>query len=226
MNQTVNTPAKSAKEATYQRLLDDILKLEYKPGEKISEKEISEKYEVSRTPVREAFQQLAKEGLLQIYPQKGTVVSMIDLELVEEARFLREQMEIAVLKLACKQFPQEKLAELEMNIKIQKLYLEERDFEKIFELDEAFHRTIFDGCGKLRIWQWIQQINIHFNRIRVLRLAANVHWNDIYKQHCEILEAIQQQKVDQAEKLIRTHLTQVLFDKEELRTKYPHYFKG
>lgn len=226
MNQSISTSVKSAKEATYHQLLDGIMKLEYKPGEKISEKEISEKYQVSRTPVREAFQQLAKEDLLQIYPQKGTIVSLIDLELVEEARFMREQLEIAVLKLACEQFPPDKLAQLEMNIKIQKLYLEERDFEKIFALDEEFHRIIFAGCGKLRIWQWIQQMNVHFNRIRVLRLAANVHWDDIYRQHCDIFDAIQQQRVDQAESLMRKHLTQVLFDKEELRTKYPHYFKG
>ena len=84
---------RSARDQVYYWLKEDIMKFRLIPGTHISEKEISGKYEVSRTPVREAFLQLAKEGLLEIYPQKGTRVSLIDLDLVEEARFMRENLD-------------------------------------------------------------------------------------------------------------------------------------
>lgn len=93
----------------YQILKEEIIKLHLEPGLNISEKGISEKFNISRTPVREAFLLLSQDGLLDIYPQKGTFVSLIDLDAVEEARFLRECVERAVVKLACKKFPQEKM---------------------------------------------------------------------------------------------------------------------
>ncbi|MCY9421621.1 GntR family transcriptional regulator, partial [Bacillus paralicheniformis] len=72
---------RSVRDQIYQMLKEEIMKFRLVPGELISEKEISERYEVSRTPVREAFLQLSREGLLEVYPQKGTRVSLIDLDL-------------------------------------------------------------------------------------------------------------------------------------------------
>ncbi|MBU3181932.1 GntR family transcriptional regulator [Clostridium psychrophilum] len=77
----------------------------------ISEIEILEKFNVSRTPVREAFARLSQEGLISVYPQKGTFVSLIDLLSVEEARFMREHLERAILRLACENFPKEIIIE-------------------------------------------------------------------------------------------------------------------
>src|SRR5471030_2430341 len=76
----------------YNLLRQEIINLNLAPGLNISEKDISEKFKVSRTPVREAFVRLSKEGLLNIYPQKGSFVSLIDLSSVEEARFMREHL--------------------------------------------------------------------------------------------------------------------------------------
>lgn len=93
----------------YEELKSQILNLQLAPGTSISEKEMSEKFNVSRTPVRESFLRLSREGLLNVFPQRGTFVSLIDLNLVEEARFMREHLERAVIRLACETFPQDKL---------------------------------------------------------------------------------------------------------------------
>ncbi|MDQ0862272.1 DNA-binding GntR family transcriptional regulator [Bacillus sp. V2I10] len=225
MNKDSKMKAGSTREQIYSLLKEEILKFRLLPGDKISEKEISEKFKVSRTPVRESFIQLSKDGLLDIYPQKGTCVSLIDLNLVEEARFMREHLEVAVIQLACETFPQEKLFSLEMNLMMQEMCMKEKNYEKLFQLDEEFHQTIFDGCKKGNIWYVIQSMNMHFKRLRMLRLATNLNWDGIYHQHLLLIEAIRNKEPEVAVKMMKEHLTMVIFDKETLRKEYPTYFK-
>lgn len=225
MNKESKMKVGSTREQIYSLLIEEILKFRLLPGDKISEKEISEKFKVSRTPVRESFIQLSQDGLLEIYPQKGTCVSLIDLNLVEEARFMREHLEVAVIQLACETFPQESLFSLEMNLKMQEMCMKEKNYEKLFQLDEEFHQTIFDGCKKKNIWNVIQSMNMHFKRLRMLRLATNLNWDSIIHQHLLLVEAIRNKEPEVAEKIMKEHLTMVIFDKETLKKEYPTYFK-
>lgn len=219
------TSKDSTSKRIYSLLKEEIIQMRLTPGSNISEHEISEKFKVSRTPVREAFLRLAQEGLLSIYPQKGTFVSLIDLSLVEEARFLREHLERAVIKLACAGFPPELIIGLEMNLKLQEMHLQNHDDLKLFQADEEFHRLIFAGCAKKRIWQMINDMNSDFKRIRVLRLASNFDWDDIFAQHARVLQAIKDGNTEAGERAIQEHLTAVNVDKTELIDKYPGYFK-
>ncbi|MBD0383625.1 GntR family transcriptional regulator [Paenibacillus sedimenti] len=225
MDFTIRPQINSTRDAVYHRLKEQILSIELLPGASISEKEISLQLGVSRTPVRESFVRLSQEGLLDIYPQRGTVISLIDLELVEEARFMREQLERAVIRLACGSFPAEQLKELQTNLLLQNACIEEQDYKKMFELDEAFHRTIFEGCKKLNTWAVIQQINVHLNRTRMLRLAADHHWDDLIAQHQHMVEAIRENNADRAEKLMIEHLHLTIADQALLKQKFPAYFK-
>lgn len=209
----------------YYALREEIINLFLEPGTSISEKELSEKYSVSRTPVREALVRLAQEGLVNIYPQKGTVISLIDLSAVEEGRFLREHLERAVVKEACIEFSQENTLALEMNLKLQKMYIENHDYKKLFETDEDFHKIIFEGCNKKRIWKSINDGSTEFQRIRVLRLAVNSSWDNIYLQHKEIFNAIKNRNIENAEELMKEHLNMVIFDKKQIKESYPNYFK-
>ncbi|EKQ51432.1 MULTISPECIES: GntR family transcriptional regulator [unclassified Clostridium] len=209
----------------YYKLREEIINLYLEPGTNISEKELSEKYSVSRTPVREALVRLAQEGLVNIYPQKGTVVSLIDLSAVEEGRFLREHLERAVVKEACKEFSQENILALEMNLKLQKMYIENHDNKKLFEADEQFHKIIFEGCNKKRIWNSINDASTEFQRIRILRLSTNSSWDNIYQQHKEIFNAIKNKEIEKAEEIMEKHLNMVIFDKNQIKENYPNYFK-
>jgi len=215
----------STSKTIYYKLREEIINLQLVPGVNISEKELSEKYNVSRTPVREAFVRLSQEGLLSIYPQKGTVVSLIDLSAVEEGRFLREHLERAVIKQACEEFPQEKIYALEMNLKFQKMYMHDHDYKKLFEADQEFHGIIFDGCSKNRIWSTIHDMSTDFQRIRLLRLLANFTWDSIYSQHKAIVESIKNKTPEIAEEVMKEHLNMVIFDKDQVKKSYPDYFK-
>lgn len=209
----------------YETIKNNIVNFNIKPGNRISEKEISDLLNVSRTPVREAFIKLSKEGLLYVLPQRGTYISYIDLDKVEEARFIRESLERSVIKLATEDFPSELLTRLEENLKKQKECIQEKDYAKCLEFDEEFHKTIFLGCNKVGVWSIIEQINTQYKRIRLLSFMVDINWNKVIEQHEEIIRAIKEKNVVKADNVITVHLKKLLFEQIELKEKYPEYFK-
>lgn len=218
-------PQESTREFVYRFLKTNIMHLRMPPGTALTEQDIATLLSVSRTPVREAFIQLSQEHLLDIVPQKGTYVSLIDLDSVEESKFLRETLEKTVIKIACRQFPADKLFELQSCISIQELCLQEHNYLKFYELDEQLHRTIFAGCQKARIWNAMQQMNTHYNRVRLLNLASNLDFNELLQQHKNLVQAIREQDVTLGSKTIALHLNRVKLDLIELSREYPGYFR-
>ncbi|QOS79671.1 GntR family transcriptional regulator [Paenibacillus sp. JNUCC31] len=214
----------STRAYSYHLIKERILHLELEPGTKISEKEIADELQVSRTPVREAFMKLAEEELLDIIPQSGTIVSHINLEHVEEGRFMREKMEKEIVTLACASFPEEFRFRLETNIAMQEVCIGKNNFYRLFELDEEFHQILFQGTGKMRTWKMLQQLNIPFNRLRLLRLSEDSDAEVIISQHKEIYRLITERKTDQAVQVMEAHLRLVVVEQEKMKAKYPHYF--
>ena len=209
---------------TYRTLRDNIINWNLKPGTMMSEKEVSLELKVSRTPVREAFIKMSKEGLVDILPQRGTVVSKIDLKRVEEERFIRESLELSVFSVAVVDFPKEAIRTLEENIKEQIKALKEDKQESFFRLDEQFHRIIFEACGKELCWDVIQNVSGHYKRMRVMTL-----WNDkssqlILDQHELLLDCIKNNDVKSADVVLKKHLCKLKDEELEMKKKYPEYF--
>lgn len=215
----------SSRDQVYESVRKDIITLEFKPGAPLSEKEVSEKLGVSRTPVREAFQKLAQDYLLDILPQRGSFVTLIDSAHVEDARFIREHLEVASVRLACSQFDFEVLDKLSMNLRMQELFMQEKKFNDLFHLDEEFHALISKGCGKTRVWDVISQVNVHLDRVRMLSMTAEYNWKTILQHHSDILKAIKQGEADAAATIMREHLSLVSVDQVELKESFPNYFK-
>lgn len=223
MNKTEITG--STRDYVYRLLKKQIINWDINPGVKISEKEVAELLNVSRTPVREAFLQLAQEELLVIVPQSGTIVSKIDLGLVEEGRFVREQIETAIVREACVVFDDNQLFQLETNLTMQEFCLEKGTHNRLFQLDEEFHQILFEICNKKRTWELIRKMNSHFDRLRMLRLARIHNWDIVVEQHKEIFKYVSENKPDEAEAIMEKHMKLVIVEQEELKLKYPEYFK-
>lgn len=91
-------------------------------------------------------------------------------------------------------------------------------------LDEEFHQILFEGTGKERTWKMLQQLNIHFNRLRLLRLSKDFNWENIISQHKEMYQLIVNRQAEQAMNVMERHLRLVVVEQDILREKYPHYF--
>lgn len=215
----------STREYAYRILKNNIMNLIIMPGTALSEQEVANILSISRTPVREAFMHLSQDYLLDILPQKGTYVSLIDLNNMEEAKFMRQNLEKAVVKLACSFFPDEKLFELQSNISLQELCIQENKTQKFFELDGIFHGIIFSGCKKDRIWTMIQQISTHYNRVRMLEAAHGYDLLSLLQQHKDLLRAVIEKNIEFGERTIDIHLNKVYIDVEHLKGKFGDLFK-
>ena len=224
MRLTERYSKETGREYALRMLKDNIIHLDLIPGKLLSENELSSEMHLSRTPVREALIELSKVKIVEIYPQKGSAVALIDYNLVEEARFMRNVLECAVVELACKMAGEEAVMELRENVKLQEFYMENRSPERLLKLDDEFHRLLFHITGKDQVYQLMDSITIHFDRIRSMSLMAVKDLKTI-SDHQAIVEAIAAKDGETAKDVMEKHLSRYKIDEEALRKEYPGYFR-
>jgi len=212
-------------ETVYSILYKNIVNLTLAPGTMISEMDIADRLQVSRTPVREAFIKLSNEALVNIFPQKGTFVSKIDLSRVQEERFLRESLELAVLERFVAAHTEESIDRLRMNLKKQKSATEQNDPLKFIDYDDQFHAILFDESRKNLCYSIIQRFSGHYRRIRYLSLHFSRIYNQNIEQHQEIVDAIERQDAAEATAILKRHIRKLIIEKDEICEKYPEYFQ-
>ncbi len=131
MHITARLAKETAREYALRILKDNIISLDLAPGSMVSENEISSQLGLSRTPIREALIELSRANIVEIYPQKGSRILLIDYALVEESRFLRLVLESAVVKVICEREGTLDISLLEENLKLQEFYLENPNPDKL-----------------------------------------------------------------------------------------------
>jgi DNA-binding GntR family transcriptional regulator len=211
-------------DSVYASLRKSITNLNLAPGTVISEKEIALKFKVSRTPVRETFIHLAKEGLVQVIPQKGTVVSLIDLSRVEQESFLRESLELAVLEPFIANCGKEQFAALEELINKQKTAMDSGSYIKFVDYDDAFHRILFETAGQDLSWDVLQNIGGHYHRARLLTTKIRGIASEVVGQHKKLLSALKKKDLGGARKVLKGHLHKISGEEKLLRDEFPRYF--
>jgi DNA-binding GntR family transcriptional regulator len=190
----------------------------------VSENELSWALGVSRTPIREALSELSKAGLIEVLPQKGSRVALIDYALVEEAQFLRSVLEEAVVALACERAAALDFEAIGENVKLQRFYLENHIPERLIALDDAFHAALFALCGKSRIYELQRGLTVHFDRVRLMSLQT-VPDTHIVEDHEALLAFIQKGDAPAAARRMKKHLSRFRIDEAPLRERHPKFFK-
>ena len=218
-------PKETARDYALRVLKGNIISLELQPGTAISENELAAEIGISRTPVREAIIELAKAYLIEIYPQRGSFVSLIDPKMVDEARFLRRVMDTAVIEEVCETADEEGIRLLEENVELQEFYLSKGTTDKIFDLDNKFHRDIYVVAKKDIIYDIHSTLMIHFDRVRNLSVVT-VKNNGIVGEHRAMIEAIKAKDKKAASELVAKHLNHYQVDEIEIRSRRPEFFKA
>ena len=192
----------TGKEYVYRVLKDNIMCLELKPGELISESDLAKKLNVSRTPIREVLIKLKGEKLIEVKPQAGTYVSLIDWKIINEAIFMRYNLEKEALKEACDNFSEDTLMELEKCLFAQKLIKNRADnLLEFHNLDNEFHKLLFEGVEKNNVWESISNISTHYNRMRLLA-EMKLNKEFLVDQHMTYLDIIKNKDKDANEELV------------------------
>lgn len=207
----------------YSELAAAIRDLRLPPGASMPENELAERLNVSRTPLREAIARLVDDGLVKVVPQVGTRVELIRMRDVEEARFVRESLELAAFNAACGR-PERDLGVLRELLEEQERSHRVNDLDGFFAADEALHAQIFTLAGYPGAWQAVQRMKLQLDRLRRLSLPEASTVRTLIDEHRAIVDALEVGDVPVGREHISRHARRVLEQGPPLRAKHPGYF--
>lgn len=207
----------------YTDLRKKILNLTMKPGTPLSFANLKPLYNVSISPIRDALKILASEGLVEIRPQSGTYVSLIDFSKVEDERFERLYLELGAIEIASDIY---KLApDMQKLIEEQEKAFNCRDIISFLSLDDCMHSLFFKACNHQRVFDSQLQSNGNYHRIRMVSYMFDNIVQDTIIQHKQLLKAVVNNDKQKLLALDRLHISRIQDEIITYQTTYPAYFK-
>ncbi len=219
------------REYAYRLIRYNIMSLQILPGAAINEGELAELLNVSRTPIREAILMLKEEDLVEVIPQSGSKVSLIDISILKEGHFLRATIEPEIINRLAGNMSEEQMNRLKENLEKQQEILELESADKIdsfVKMDDKFHHIIYEADKKNKVWDAVKRISSHYDRARYLdAIMNNADLNKILKEHQNIyyLLLIGYSSEDILRKFYDNHLSTYKKNFKSIMEKYPEYFK-
>ena len=201
-----------------------IVELRLLPGEALSEKDIANRFAVSRQPVREAFIKLAELGLVEIRPSRGTYVTRISVRDVINARFVREAVECDIAAAAARLAGKTDIANLRALIHEQKEAATAADHRRFNDRDQAFHHTIARIVDCDYAWRTVETARFYTDRVRLLSIPGTSTFDTLIAQHAQLADAIEARSPERAQKAMRRHLREILVALPRIAETYPNYF--
>lgn len=219
------TKRQTTADEVYHRLQSDIISLRLTPGTKLSEVEVAKLYAVSRQPVREAFMRLGDLNLLQIRPQKATLVRKISVQELKTTRFIRASVEVEVVRKACQMATKDSLALIDANLVKQEAATKALNTTLMQKLDYEFHRLICLAADCLPAFNTIAENKAHTDRVCTLELANTDGMSEVLEGHMNIIKAIKKGDEETAVQMTRLHLAHLDDTLEKARANNADYFE-
>ena len=221
---TQRQQGESGRNYALRTIKENIVRLELAPGSKVSESEIAAGLGLSRTPVREALQELSRERIVEIYPQRGSIIALVDYTLVDEARFMRQCLECGVADVLAQRAGTMDFSALRENLELQEYYVRSGNLDKLLELDNQFHQELYRLAGYENCYRMMAGMYLHFDRVRWMA-TQSVNQEPCVEDHRAIYQAIVEGNSREAAEVVREHLMRYRVDETKLRREYPGYFK-
>lgn len=215
----------SLNDVTYNKIREDIMNMTLEPGTDVSVQKLSDRYGVSRTPVREAVVRLQQSGLVEIYPQRKTVVSKIDMRRVREEWFIRTSLETAVVNefiRKCSELVADTMQEIVIK---QKKHMDKEHFREFYCKDDRFHQLIFETAGEGLSWDTIEDVASHYNRIRLLYGKMRGAELSVIEHHERMVAATRQRNAEAMRKEVMEHFNFLMEQVKVMSKQYPQFFK-
>lgn len=206
-------------------LREAIIRLDLRPGARLSEQDIASQLGISRQPVREALIALGRSKLVSIRPNRGTVVARISARQMMEARFVREAIETAVVRRASQSFDPWVRKTIDGILQRQEAARQDQDYHRFRKEDEQFHIAIAAGAGCALGWTVIADVKAHIDRVCNLQLRKLDSMEGLIREHRAIVEAIDQRDADKAVVAMSTHLNGILSDLPRIEADNPDLFE-
>lgn len=188
------------------RLRDLIAEGEIAPGEKISEKALCDRFDVSRTPLREALKVLAKEGLVTLTLHRGATVTPITRDDLAEAFPIMGALEALAGELACKRATTAEIARVAALHRRMRQHYDARERPEYFRLNQEIHAAIAAAARNPTLDLMQRGLSGRVRRARYLANVTQDRWDQAMAEHDEILEALEARDAERMAVLMKQHL--------------------
>jgi DNA-binding GntR family transcriptional regulator len=197
---------RSLHDEVVERLRDMIIEGELSPGARVPERELCERFGISRTPLREALKVLATEGLIDLLPNRGARIALLSEEDIDKLFEVLSGLEGLAGELACRRIGRRELMAVRRAHEAMLRAYERGDLSAYFKLNQEIHGLIVAAAGNATLKEVYDSLA---GRIRQARFAANLsaeRWRQAVAEHEAILEALEARDGERLEKLLKAHL--------------------
>ena len=197
-------------ENLYRKIKEEIINQNLKPGTRLPERELAEKYNVSRTPIRQVLQQLSSDGLVEFTPYKGAFIKDLTIEEFKDITQLRMVLEKLAVEMCCESNDEDVVKSLEEIIEKQKNAILNNDVKEYSQLDQEFHYSIVNGSTNCELKNIIETLNqkAYLSRVRTLSLPGQMERS--LREHQEILNCIMRKDKECAGNKASAHVKEAL----------------
>ena len=220
--------SKNRGEYVFETLKQEMLDLVWKPGQSISENEVCGRFDVSRTPVREALRRLQEQGFVHTVPYSGTYVTRLNLENIRQMIYMRVAVELMVMRDFMKLATPFQMEEIRHQIRLQELLIQQPDFEpeQFYRMDAPMHAVWFAATGKEKLWEFIQAQQLHYTRFRMLDFVTETDFTRIIREHTDLLRLLEEKAERGLEEALKKHLyISMTRMKYAIEVEYKDYFE-
>jgi DNA-binding GntR family transcriptional regulator len=203
-------PRRPLHEEATDRLRDLIVQGRLAPGERLNERLLTAQLGLSRTPLREAFKVLATEGLVELLPNRGAIVSHMDEGRLSETLAVMGALEALAGELACRHATDAQVNEIRALHYEMRAYHARGDLAGYFKFNQAIHLKIVKYSGNAVLYQTYRQLNANVRRARYMANLSKDRWDAAVREHDEILAALGARDVERIKVLLSEHLARKL----------------
>ncbi len=207
--QKIHTSNLSLGSQAYQEVKAIILEGRIAPGKKLKEGDLAKALGISRTPIREAINRLAKEGLLEIFPQRGAYVVQFTEKDVFELFLIRENLEGLAARLASQRMTQSSLAKLESCTQGFREPFGDKDVQRYAREDFKFHQSIVNLSDAQRLIQLVSSLHDHIRIYRLTTRGVADKMKSSLAEHRQIIEALGKGDPEESDRCMRQHIRRV-----------------
>lgn len=190
----------------FQQLRSDILQGKLKPGEKLTEQHICRQYAVSRTPVREAFQKLEIEGLIETVPNRGAFVIGITARDIEDMYELRKAYETVAVRWAIERITKEEFDTLREAYEFMEFYTMKQDAERMLSINMHFHELIYQAAHNHMLLHVLTSYQIYTKQTKTNHRYLDGYLEQVLEEHRQIFQAFVDKDPEAGAAAIARHL--------------------
>jgi DNA-binding GntR family transcriptional regulator len=190
-------------EEIYSAMFDKIISGEYPAGTRLKQEEITEEFNISRTPVRIVLQQLEQDGLVEMAHNKGATVLPFTADEIEEIYEIRKSLELLCLEISAPVLSMHKLLELKRSLLEN---INNTNIESFAEIDSRIHSYIIDSSKKIRLINMLKQLYRLIDKFRSLGYQEDEIRLQATNEHIEIIDALCIRDMANAKALLKKHI--------------------